>query len=199
MIIKTDKNEALFKFLEQSNAIEDVFDKKSLENSVLAWEFIIENKITLENILKTHKVLMENSDLKPNEKGSLREKEVVVGKWKITGINPITNTVTKKFVKTGKIMSYKDIKTAMDNWIVLANMTLNFRKKTFDFINKVEKEIIEDHIVFEKIHPFIDGNGRIGRILLNYMRIKLGLPFLIIWADEREDYYKLFKHGLGTN
>jgi len=48
------------------------------------------------------------------------------------------------------------------------------------------------HIQFEKIHPFIDGNGRIGRILMNWHRLKLGLPIKIIIETEKYNYYKWF-------
>jgi len=48
------------------------------------------------------------------------------------------------------------------------------------------------HINFEKIHPFIDGNGRIGRMLLNWQRVKLGLPVLVIKESEKQEYYKWF-------
>lgn len=52
----------------------------------------------------------------------------------------------------------------------------------------------EAHIRFESIHPFADGNGRIGRILMNWQRLKEGLPILIIHEGaEQHDYYKWFK------
>ncbi len=50
------------------------------------------------------------------------------------------------------------------------------------------------HIEFEKIHPFEDGNGRVGRIIMNLQRIKMGLPILIIHeGEEQYEYYKWFK------
>jgi len=48
------------------------------------------------------------------------------------------------------------------------------------------------HTLFESIHPFSDGNGRVGRILLNYAAISLGYPPIIIkgWTpEERRRYY----------
>lgn len=51
---------------------------------------------------------------------------------------------------------------------------------------KTEKEIKEWHIKFEHIHPYEDGNGRIGRILMNYQRQKAGLPLLIVFVGEME-------------
>lgn len=58
---------------------------------------------------------------------------------------------------------------------------------------KTEHEIKEWHVAFEWIHPFADGNGRTGRILMNYQRIKNGLPILVIHeGDEQQEYYKWF-------
>lgn len=48
------------------------------------------------------------------------------------------------------------------------------------------------HTLFESIHPFHDGNGRAGRILLNYLAISKGYPPIVIkgtTAEERERYY----------
>lgn len=60
---------------------------------------------------------------------------------------------------------------------------------------KMEKEEIgpkEAHIQFEYIHPFLDGNGRLGRILYNVHRIRLGKQIHIIKESEKATYYEWF-------
>lgn len=55
---------------------------------------------------------------------------------------------------------------------------------------KIEGNIRKAHIEFEKIHSFRDGNGRTGRIIMNWQRIKAGLPLLIIHVGaEQNEYY----------
>lgn len=48
------------------------------------------------------------------------------------------------------------------------------------------------HINFEKIHPFADGNGRVGRMLMWWQELRLGVPFTEITYDKRFQYYDWF-------
>jgi len=60
------------------------------------------------------------------------------------------------------------------------------------FANGYPAQWYPHHVKFEHIHPFVDGNGRVGRMLLNWQRLKAGLDILVIKYDERSEYYKWF-------
>ena len=51
------------------------------------------------------------------------------------------------------------------------------------------------HCQFEKIHPFGDGNGRVGRLLINHILWHAGYPILIIEYKKRSSYYKALQRG----
>lgn len=51
------------------------------------------------------------------------------------------------------------------------------------------------HSDFEGIHPFVDGNGRVGRLLVNWMLLREGFPPIIIEVRERKRYFGLLEEA----
>ncbi len=77
------------------------------------------------------------------------------------------------------------------DWQDVEDLMKEFFKFLKTNINPVELAA-RTHYRFEKIHPFGDGNGRIGRLIMNYLLWHSGYPMLIIEYSKRKSYYKAF-------
>lgn len=163
------ENKELNKFLLESNAIEGVYDFDSLKQARLAWDYLIsQDRLTIRVVLETHKILMKNQPLEEKYKGKFRKCEVYIG---------------------GHIgVSWLEVPFVMRNWLM-------WQKPQDKRLSKQAKTEYakQNHVDYEKIHPFADGNGRTGRMFLNWWRIKNGLPLLIIRESKKRDYYKWFE------
>lgn len=76
------------------------------------------------------------------------------------------------------------------NQVPLLMMQFVYNYENTTFANPYERAA-QAHIQFERIHPFSDGNGRTGRLLINYEMLRNNLPPIVIPADKRTAYFKL--------
>lgn len=176
MKIKKYKVKDIKEFLEESNAIEGVYGPKPYKDALLAWNFLSKKTVlTPEIILKAHKLLMKN--LRPDIAGWWRHCDVWIG------------GIKKKFYSVQSIEF--DIKT-----FCMAGVIAFFTMKDTENFAK------DEHIKFEDLHPFEDGNGRVGRLIYLWRRQILGLPIHIIHADirdggnEQKEYYSWFRGNI---
>lgn len=78
---------------------------------------------------------------------------------------------------------------------LMEQLVIDYRNSADDVITAVSVL----HLEFESIHPFIDGNGRTGRLLLNFELMKSGLLPVNIKFSDRIKYYDCFDDYRTTN
>ena len=82
------------------------------------------------------------------------------------------------------------VQAETDSWLMSVNA---LQARAVDFCERIAGV----HAHFERIHPFLDGNGRTGRLLLNLVLVRLGYPPAIIYKRERGTYLKALQRADG--
>jgi Fic family protein len=104
----------------------------------------------------------------PNEKpGSFRHHDILPFS---DGMTPPTHTI---------------IPARLNAWLKQVNQRVKSLKP-----EEIPLFLASTHCDFEKIHPFLDGNGRTGRLILNLILVRLGYPPVIILKTRRNSYIK---------
>lgn len=131
-----------------------------------------------------------------------REGEVGIGEYRDVDYlgNPanvmIANLVDGKRIRkedwTPERAGDGRIEKLMDKLVAWTNT------EDFHSLDPVERAAMF-HAQFIKIHPFRDGNGRTGRMILNYMLAVSGHPLTNIRGDAKQDYYKAIDSAIVDN
>jgi fido (protein-threonine AMPylation protein) len=168
--------EELNEFLSESNAIEREYSHEALADANQAWitgVLNFKNDFSIDLICGIHRRLMKR--LNPRIAGKIRNVPVYVGNSK-----EYRECLKPELIK-------EELQKLIERW--------DKNKETLKEMPDSNKEefIKKWHVLFEKVHPFEDSNGRTGRILMNIQRLYLGLPLLIIHEGrEQFSYYKWF-------
>ncbi|MBI5072792.1 Fic family protein [Candidatus Woesearchaeota archaeon] len=137
---------------------------KEVENHEKAFDFMYayEGDISVEFILKMHAILLQNID--DEIAGKLRDFNVVISG---SVFKPVPHELVDFEIK--EFLS----------WYDKAKKKLH----AFEIAGLV-------HLYLVTIHPFGDGNGRMSRLLMNFILKRHGYPMLNILYKEREEYYE---------
>lgn len=75
----------------------------------------------------------------------------------------------------------------------MLNQTMMYYVHNYNHTENVSifEKVARNHIEFERIHPFADGNGRTGRLLINFELLRSNVPPVIVPKDERTKYFDM--------
>ncbi len=191
--------ESLIKLLSEAEIAEQVYNSNAIENSTLTLEetekillqIDLDRYITEREIFEAKNLarVVAYIDTKAKEQELTLSIILLLHKMLIANIQ---DDIAGRFRKDGE-------------WVRVANHIAPDPKEVVERLEKmlaqyyaaslenIIKRIALLHLTFEYTHPFVDGNGRIGRVINNYLLIREGFAPINIKFIDREKYYEAFK------
>jgi len=194
-----EKNQSLLKLIDEAEVSEQVYNSNAIENSTLSLE-------------ETEKILLQiDLDRYINEreifeaKNLARVVEYIRNKAKEQELDIATILLLHKMLMSNIRDDVAGRLRKDGEWVRVGAHIATAPNKVLDELEKmlaqyygnasdnIIKRIALLHLTFENIHPFIDGNGRIGRVLNNYLLIREGFVSINIKFIDRQLYYDAFR------
>ena len=196
--------ETLLDMIMEAEMSESVYNSNAIENSTLTIseteKILLEMEITREvsvreifeakNLARVMEYIRKKVDIHPID----RERILLLHQMLIANIN---DAIAGRFRAQGEYVRVgTHIAPAPEHIEVMIASAITEYGKVSEYILD---RIARFHLEFEYTHPFCDGNGRIGRVILNYQLLQTGFPPVIIRDKEKHIYYGAFKEYQDSN
>ncbi len=187
--------ESLLKIIYESELAENVYNSNAIENSTLSiretekilLEMEVSRNVSLREVFEARNLARVDEYIlgKVGEVELSEEFVLLLHKMLITNID---DSIAGLFRKEGEYVRVGSYIAPVPGLIRCA-----IEEYLGDVSSFVVDKIARFHLEFEHIHPFLDGNGRIGRVLVNFQLLESGLPPVIIRNKGKEKYYECFR------
>lgn len=191
--------ESLVRIIDEAEVPEHVYNSNAIENSTLTLEETekILEQVALDRYINEREIF-EARNLarvvgyisgKASEKDLDIEMMLLLHKMLMTNIN---SEVAGRFRQPGEYVRVGTYIAPPPERVeeMITGMLYSY-KAVFDNTTII-KRLARLHLTFEHIHPFIDGNGRIGRVIINYLLVREGYVPVNIKFIDRQKYYEAF-------
>lgn len=190
--------DSLLQIIDEAELPENVYNSNAIENSTLTLketerillELQVSRNLSLREVFEAKNLarVVEYIKIKSKEKDLDEDMILFLHQMLITNIK---DEIAGRFRQKGEYVRVGTyIAPAPEHIQRLIEQNLIEYNSNTDgyFVDKIARF----HLEFEHTHPFIDGNGRMGRIIINYQLERLGFPTIIIRDKEKQNYYKSF-------
>lgn len=191
--------EALLNMLDEVEVPEGVYNSNAIENSTLTlketekilFEMEVTRNVELREVFEAKNLARVMEYIKEKVRQTELSESFVLLLHRML-ISNIDDKIAGRYRKQGEFVRVgQHIAPAPEQVASLMNRALN--QYVSDHESYVTDTIARLHLEFERIHPFCDGNGRIGRVLMNYQLMRQGFPAVIIRDKEKGIYYQSFR------
>ncbi|MEY2761826.1 MAG: hypothetical protein RLZZ96_1726 [Bacteroidota bacterium] len=197
-------NERLLKEISLAEIPEMVYNSNAIENSTLSLEDteiilsggVLGRNVHVREVYEAKNLALLKETVVEKSRASL-DLKLILG-WHKTLLSYIDDNIAGRF-RTGKEWVRVGNHLVANPAFVGTLMQELVDKYKYDKTSYFLDAIADFHAEFETIHPFVDGNGRMGRVLINLQLMKAGFPPIIIPNKSKHtEYYPLFARFQST-